>query len=92
MNLTTILLLVIVGFIIFEFTKHLLFKKTAKVILVIFLILILFLTFSYFTADQQAFRENKAIQTGAAIAESIDKNLDLSKYFKDLNTDNLFKD
>jgi len=67
-------------------------KKISKTILLIFIVLAIFLTTSYFIADNSTFKDNKMVQTGAAIAEIIKDTLPEKITNSPLSPNNLFED
>jgi len=86
----------ILSLIVLEFVKHMFFKKTAKFVVIIFVIFILFLSFSYILKDVESFKENNFIQTSAVISgeifdivkENVDKDALLNSTVK---SNKLFK-
>ena len=57
--------------IVLEVLKHMFFKKSAKTILIFFVILVLFLSFSYTFRNIETLEDNKIVQTGALITGEI---------------------
>ncbi|MDP2907570.1 MAG: hypothetical protein Q8O03_06520 [Nanoarchaeota archaeon] len=53
--------------------KHMIFKKTSKLLMTLLLMLILFLIFSYAFKNTGSFQDNKFVKTGAVIAEEVVK-------------------
>lgn len=67
-----LLIIGLIGVIVaLEMMKHLLFKKTSKMIIIFFIVLILFFAFSYTFRDVETFQDNKVIQTSAVVSEEI---------------------
>lgn len=76
MNWLTIILLVVFCFVVLELIKHLLLKKTAKLVIFLIFLLVLFIFFSNYASDQDEFKDNKFVQTGASIFSDVKENLE----------------
>ncbi|MEM4245258.1 MAG: hypothetical protein QXR60_03590 [Candidatus Nanoarchaeia archaeon] len=63
----------IVGVLIFEFSKHFFVKRAGRFIIFLIIILVLFIIASAFLVKNESFKDNVAIQTGAAIANIFTK-------------------
>lgn len=68
-----IILGIIVVIACFSIIKHMLFRKTSKLLMILVLVLIFFLLFSYSFKNKVSFQDNKFVQTGAVIAEEVVK-------------------
>ncbi|MFH1332173.1 MAG: hypothetical protein ABIH63_02710 [archaeon] len=64
----------VVGVLLFEVAKHFFFKRTGRLVLFLVIVFILFIIFSAVFAKNDFFKENKFVQTGAAIANVFSKN------------------
>jgi len=71
MEITQFVLGLIVAVVAFKVVKHLLFRKTYKVLMAAILLLIIFLYFCYILNDYSKFKDNKIIYTGSAVAEEV---------------------
>ncbi len=71
MEFIHIIILIIMAIFLLEILKHFLVKKTSKTIILIFIILVFFLLFSYNFKDVDFLKENQFIQTGAVIADKL---------------------
>jgi hypothetical protein len=91
MNLIQIAIFVIFAIIFLELVKHFFIKKLSKTILLIFIIIALFLTISYYVADSPTFKDNKFVQTGAVIAENLKENIPTEKINISLHQNNFFR-
>lgn len=71
MDVIKIIIFVIAIIFVLELVKHMFFKKTAKFVILIFMILIIFLAFSYTFKNAETFQGNRFVQTGAVVAGEI---------------------
>jgi len=96
MDIILIIICLVGLLLVMEFFKHLLVKKSAKLITIFFIILIFFLLFSFAFKNSEVFEENKIIQTGATISDSINEiikdKIDLNDFTNStLKSNKLFK-
>ncbi len=73
MEIIHLILGIIVAIACFSIIKHMLFRKTSKLLMTLLLVLIFFLLFSYAFKNTESFQDNKFVQTGAVIAEEVVK-------------------
>lgn len=73
MSIIYILIGLVIAVFLLEFIKHHFLKKTSKMIIFGFIILFLFLAFSYAFQDVEDFKDSNVIQTGAAVADGFVK-------------------
>lgn len=71
MDIVHVIIGIIITIVVLEIIKHLFFKKTAKLVMFVFIILILFLLFSYTFKNLEVFEGNRFVQTGAVVAGKI---------------------
>ena len=71
MKIIYIIFGLIIAIVLLEFVKHHFLKKTSKLIMFGFIILVIFLSFSYTFKDVDDFKDNSIIQTGAVITGGI---------------------
>jgi hypothetical protein len=72
MDIISILIIIVVGIIILEVSKHLLTRTALKLIVILIVIMILFFTImGSLSVDQAINTDNKYIQTGASIAKTV---------------------
>lgn len=71
MELWYIIIGVILVIVVLEIVKHLFFRKSAKLVMILFIVLILFLAFSYAFKGVEKFQDNSFIQTGAVVSGEI---------------------
>lgn len=71
MEIVPLLVGFIIAIVVLEVIKHLFLKKSAKIVLFLFVLLILFLGFSAAFKDVDPFKENSFIQTGAVVAVAL---------------------
>jgi len=96
MNIIHIIIGVVIVIVLIEVIKHLFFRKTAKLIMIIFVLLILFLVFSYSFKNMESFQDNKVIQTGAVITDKffglLKENIDTEAFVNStVKSNKLFK-
>ena len=73
MEWPTLLIGIIIGVLAHKTIEHMMFKKAARMILIIITLAVLFLAISSFFADNSLLAGNKFIITGAAIANGLKK-------------------
>lgn len=71
MEVVRIILGMIILIACFSIIKHLIFKRTSKLLMTLLLVLIFFLLFSYLFKNTGSFQDNKFVQIGAVIDEEI---------------------
>ena len=88
MDIITFIIIIIGLFILFEISKHSLFKMSSK-LLILLLVIVIFLVFVVAQLDLREYTEsdNAFIQTGATVLQTI-KESDLGEKLK-INTDKI---
>lgn len=71
MDIVQIAVGAIICIVLMELIKHFFFKKTAKLVIMLIIIFILFLVFSYAFKNVESFQDNKLVQTGAVVADKL---------------------
>ena len=74
MDIISIIIIVIVGVIVLEISKHLFTRTALKLIVIFVIVMILFFTILGSLAVDQAIKsDNQYIQTGASIAQNVNE-------------------
>lgn len=94
MNIIDIVVFVLIVILILEIFKHIILRKTAKILIMLIIFLIIFLAISsYLTSNNLVKTENKFIITGAAIFEDIKENIEKNNLINNTKIDvrNIYK-
>lgn len=65
---------VAIGIVLFEFAKHFFVKRAGRLVIFIVILFVLFVVFSAVFINSGTFKDSKAVQTGASIANVFTKN------------------
>ncbi len=72
MDIISIIIIIVVGVIVLEISKHLFTRTALKLIVIAIIVMILFFTImGSLSVDQAIQSDNEYIQTGASIAQSV---------------------
>jgi len=58
----------VIGILVYEFFKHFVIKKMGRLVILLVVVLVIFVVFSAIFANNESFKDNSLIKTGAAVA------------------------